>query len=98
MRNKASVAQIKARLSEYLRQVKSGEEVLITERGMPVARIVPLDDGERRETRRSRLVRAGVLRSGKGGLRKELRTPPRGAEIGRSVVDALIAERSETDR
>jgi prevent-host-death family protein len=98
MRQKASVAQIKARLSEYLRQVKGGQEVLITERGTPVARIVPLEDGERRETRRARLMRSGVLKSGKGGLRKELRTPPRGAEVGRSVVDALIADRSESDR
>jgi prevent-host-death family protein len=98
MRSKASVAQIKARLSEYLRQVKGGHEILITERGTPVARIVPLEDGERRETRRARLVRAGVLRGGRGGLRKELRTPPHGAPVGRSVVDALVADRSETER
>ena len=42
MKTTANIAQIKARLSEYLSQVKIGSEVVITERGMPVARLVPL--------------------------------------------------------
>ena len=39
-REKANVAQLKARLSEYVRQVKGGGEVIITERGViePVTR------------------------------------------------------------
>lgn len=39
-----SVREIKARLSEYLRRVKRGEEVVITSRGKPVARIVGPED------------------------------------------------------
>ncbi|KPK46431.1 MAG: hypothetical protein AMK74_00005, partial [Nitrospira bacterium SM23_35] len=38
----AAVSELKARLSEYLNQVKAGMEVLITDRGKPVARLVPL--------------------------------------------------------
>ena len=38
----AGVADLKARLSEYLARVKSGEEVLVTDRGRPVARLVPV--------------------------------------------------------
>jgi prevent-host-death family protein len=34
------VAEAKAKLSEYLAMVKEGDEVLITERGRPVAKIV----------------------------------------------------------
>ena len=34
----ATVSKLKASLSEYLRQVKAGEEVLVTERGRPIAR------------------------------------------------------------
>jgi prevent-host-death family protein len=35
------VRELKSRLSEYLRQVKAGNTVVITERGRQVGRIVP---------------------------------------------------------
>jgi prevent-host-death family protein len=53
------VAEAKAKLSEYLASVKEGEEVLITERGRPVAKIVksePMDE------ELERLVRTGRYR------------------------------------
>ncbi|MFP4447059.1 MAG: type II toxin-antitoxin system Phd/YefM family antitoxin [Desulfosudaceae bacterium] len=34
------IKDIKNNLSRYLKQVKSGEEVIITERGRPIARII----------------------------------------------------------
>ena len=37
---KAGVAQLKAGLSRYLERVKAGHEVLVTDRGQPVAKIV----------------------------------------------------------
>ena len=36
---------MKARLSEYLARVKAGEEVLVADRGRPVARLVPVGSG-----------------------------------------------------
>ena len=93
----ASVVQLKARLSEYLRRVKAGNDLVITERGLPIARIVPLDTAERRASREERLVRAGVLRPGRrGGVSKELLVPPKGKPLG--VLDALLANRDEDDR
>ncbi len=89
----ASVAQLKARLSEYLRQVKGGADLVITERGVPVARLVPLESAERRATRRTRLLRSGAIRAGKGRVRKELLVPPSGETRGRQVLEALLAER-----
>jgi len=94
MRNTANVAQIKAKLSEYLRQVKSGGEVVITERGMPVARLVPLESDERRATREERLIRAGILRPAQAP-RKPLGMPKSSAGIGAAVLEALLAERDE---
>ena len=35
------IRDLKARLSEYLRQVKDGETVIITEHGRPIGRIIP---------------------------------------------------------
>lgn len=36
-----SVAEAKAHLSELLSQVESGDEIVITRRGRPIARLVP---------------------------------------------------------
>ena len=86
------MAQVKARLSEYLREVKSGSEVVITERGVPVARLVPLAADERRATREERLIRAGILRPAQAP-RKPLGMPKHSG--GGAVLEALLAERDE---
>src|SRR4051812_19470889 len=100
MKRTASVVQFKARMSEYLRLVKGGGELLITERGVPIARVAPLEEAERRSTRRLRLARAGLVRSGRGRMPKILQTPPAGASVGGGVLEALLAERGDggTDR
>jgi prevent-host-death family protein len=99
-KNTASVVQLKARLSEYLRRVKAGNELVVTERGLPIARIVPLEAAERRATRDERLIRAGLMRPGRHGGRvsKALlkRLPPSGPSLG--VLDALLANREEDER
>ena len=41
--NSMSLAHAKAHLSELLNKVESGEEVLITRHGRPVARLVPVN-------------------------------------------------------
>ncbi|HZL96633.1 MAG TPA: type II toxin-antitoxin system prevent-host-death family antitoxin [Vicinamibacterales bacterium] len=98
MKRTATVVDLKARLSEYLRLVKSGHEVVVTDRNVPVARLVPLDDRERKSTRRLRLTRAGALKPGAGKLPAALKRPPSGAQDGASVVDALLAERETGER
>jgi len=39
------IAELKARLSEYLRQVRRGNPLLVMDRETPVARIMPYDPG-----------------------------------------------------
>lgn len=39
------IAELKDRLSEHLRAVEKGAEVIVTDRNRPIARIVPLTDG-----------------------------------------------------
>lgn len=39
------VRELKAHLSEHLARVADGETVVVTDRGRPVARIVPFDTG-----------------------------------------------------
>ena len=92
MKTTANVVQVKARLSEYLRQVKGGGEVVITERGIPIARLAPLAPEEKRATREERLTRAGVLRPA-SGKRKALGVPKLKRGAGTAALAALLAER-----
>ena len=43
----AGIKDVKNNLSRLLNQVKAGEEILITDRGRPVARIVKENHGEK---------------------------------------------------
>jgi prevent-host-death family protein len=93
----AGVAQLKARLSRYLDAVKAGEELLITDRGLPVARIVPLEGDKGLEGKRRRLVRAGLLQPPRGRVPASFFQGPRGgSRTGRAVLAALIEERRES--
>jgi prevent-host-death family protein len=58
----AAVSTLKAKLSEYLALVKGGEEVIVTDRGRPVAHIVPISKEVAEDERIARLVARGVLR------------------------------------
>ncbi len=90
------VAQLKAHLSRYLDQVKHGQEVIVTERGLPIAKIVPLTTAEDLEARRQRLAKAGLLELGTGRVRASLLKPPKGpVDVGAGVLKALLEEREE---
>ena len=91
------VARLMAELSRYLAAVKHGEEVLITERGRPVARLVAPRGEDKVRSRRDRLARAGVLILGAGRLRTVLRKLPKGRpDVGDAVLVALLNERTES--
>jgi prevent-host-death family protein len=38
---RVNVSTLKARLSRYLRAVRRGEEIVVTDRNLPIARVVP---------------------------------------------------------
>lgn len=40
---RVGVRDLKARLSEYLRQVRQGKTVIITDHGRPIGRLMPVD-------------------------------------------------------
>jgi prevent-host-death family protein len=84
------IRQLKARLSEYLRRVKAGETVLITDRGQPVGRIVPT--AESLEDRLQRMVQAGLILW--SGRKLEARPPVAQVRGERTVADLLIEDRA----
>lgn len=90
------VAELKASLSETLARVKAGEEILVTEHGRPVARILPLSLAEPTGFAYDELVRVGVLRIPDRGVPgQEFWSLPRGEDPQGAVRATLIAERRE---
>jgi prevent-host-death family protein len=73
-RSRVGLRALKANLSGLVARVRAGEELLVTDRGVPVARLVPVaaEDplesliaaglAERSPTRRRRAVPRGTLR------------------------------------
>ncbi len=88
---RASVTEVKNRLSHYLRMVARGESVTVLDRGRPVAQLTPLPvlDEELRE-----LAAAGLARPPQRRLAKDFftRKLPRARS---SVVAALIEDRQD---
>jgi len=92
----AAVAKLKATLSEYLARVKAGEEVIVTERGKPIAKLVPLaydTSGVPRDV--LELARAGLVRLGSGTLPDNFWTMPRPRDRRGAAVKALVDARAE---
>ena len=91
----AAVAELKAQLSRYLSRVKAGEEILVTERGVPVARLAPVGvAGAHREQLRD-LEREGLIRVGSGTLPKGFWRLPRGRDASGAARRAVLEERDE---
>lgn len=90
-----SISRLKARLSEYVKLVRSGQEVLITDRGEAVARIVPLDPARWMDARATELVDSGLAKAPLSPLPKDFWKRPRPPDPQSSVLDALLEERAE---
>jgi prevent-host-death family protein len=84
-----AVSELKARLSEELRYVRAGAELVVTDRGQPIARLVPIANEV--DGNLARLVTAGLARPG-GELAPAFWSLPRG---GGGLVAAFLAEREE---
>ena len=91
----ASVAQLRAKLSAHLRLVKAGGEVLITERGRPIARVVPASGGREPEEQIGSLVRDGQAREPRGPLPEDFLDRPRPCDVSAETLRAILEERTE---
>jgi prevent-host-death family protein len=90
-----AVSNLKARLSEYLNQVKAGNEVLITDRGKPVARLVPISRAKAPGESLARMEKQGLIKLGSGRLPKDFWAMPRAEDPKGLVLKALLEERDE---
>jgi prevent-host-death family protein len=88
-----NIADLRNRLTHYLREVRAGEEIVVRDRQKPIAKIVPFMVNEADDD--AALVAAGLMRKGTGKL------PPsfwrtRGPRVPlKAAVAAVSADRDE---
>ena len=92
---RAAVSTLKATLSACLAKVKAGDEVLVVERGKPIAKLVPLSKGSHENDTLRGLARAGLIRLGTGKLSTGFWKLPRPKDRKGRGLQALLADRSE---
>jgi prevent-host-death family protein len=89
MSDNVGIRELRQDLSRYLRRVVSGERLVVTERGRPVAVLSPwAEEGDIID----RLVAEGRMSRGSGGL---LSIEPLKRRISRAGSEALAEERAE---
>lgn len=93
----AQVSELKAGLSAYLERVKSGDQVVITERGRSIAKLVPIPQSDDPEMERMRrLEREGrIVVHGNGRIPPEFWRYEPPEDPGGLVLKALLEERRE---
>jgi len=90
--NSAGIKEIKNNLSRYLSRVKSGEEILITERGKPIARIVKEGEGNTSiRSALSPLIQKGLVVMPSQGM--NCVSPPKIKTDGKCASDMVIEGR-----
>lgn len=84
--------ELKNRLGKYLKLVKQGKAVQITDRGRPIACIVPLgpQQGEADEMM-TRLIRKGGITFGSGA--PIVQKPPARLKPGKPLADMVAEDR-----
>lgn len=92
-----AISELKTHLSEYVSRVRAGKELVVTDRGKPVAKIVPIIVGDVRiPAHLALLERAGGVRLGTGRLPKGFWDASRPIDADGQAVAALLEERRAT--
>src|SRR4051812_37420014 len=87
----ANIAELRNRLTHYLREVRAGEEIVVRDRQRPIAKIVPLtlDD----DTDDAALVAGGLMRKAQRPLPATFWRTRRAAVTLRTAAGAVANDR-----
>ena len=88
-----SVSVLKARLSEFLRRVRAGDTLVVTDRGAPVAMVASLPEGEY-EGSMNVLVEQGLVRPPSAVLPEDFWSRPRPKDPSGCCCAAVLQERA----
>jgi prevent-host-death family protein len=90
----ANIAELRDRLTQYLREVRAGEEIIVRDRQRPIAKIVPLTvDDETADD--IALVAAGLMRKAQRPLPAAFWRTRRAAVTIRAAVVAVSDDRAD---
>jgi prevent-host-death family protein len=84
------IRELRANLSRWLEQVREGREVVVTDRGKPVAKLVPFDADV--DDPFADLIARGLVRMPTSPKRSSLPPP---VPVKGSVTELLLQERDE---
>jgi len=87
------VRELKNRLTYYLRRARKGEEVIVTERGRPIAILKSLQEVDRAATLETRLARLAALGIVTLPTRKRFGRARPARIVGSSVSRAILEDR-----
>ena len=91
-----NIADLKNSLSQYLNQVKAGNEILISDRNVPIARIVPIHQSMAQDDELLALAAEGKIRLAQAASEDsfwELPAPRVSARARKRVIDLERDER-----
>ena len=90
----ANIAELRNRLTQYLQEVRAGEEIIVRDRQRPIAKIVPftVDDDDADD---AALVAGGLMRKGSGTLPPSFWKARRSRVSFKGAVAAVSADRDE---
>jgi len=87
------VKQLKDRLTEYLRHAKQGEEVIVTERGTPIALIQPIKSADKAASLEAKLARLAAQGAVTLPTQKPLKRVRLVKVTGKPISKALLKDR-----
>ena len=89
----ATITEAKNGLSALIDQVRAGQTVVILDRGIPVARLEPIEADVEQTGRVARLQRAGIIKGGGPPPLDLIRRPGPRLPDGASLLEAVLEER-----
>ena len=88
-----AVRELKDHLSEYLKRVSAGEELVVTSHGKPVARLAPLRKPVNEASALEQIRKQPWVRPGKGGRLEPVANPMPSAPGDPSLSDWVLEDR-----
>ena len=92
-----NIGDLKNHLSAYLQYVKDGEEIVVRDRQIPIARILPIAMADLAESERE-LVAAGILKLPEKPLDRKAFWLRRSGNVSREMILQVVAEDRSEDR
>jgi prevent-host-death family protein len=90
----ANIAELRNRLTQYLKEVRAGAEIVVRDRERPIAKIVPFSVGDE-SGEETALVAAGLMRKAERHVPPSFWKVRRPSVTSRAAAGAVSKDREE---